>query len=150
MPSETIKLTAKFKLKEISEVLDDLFSTYREIVNYLIAFAFENNITSFKRLKKETYKELRRKYPQLPSHYHYTACQMATAIYKSYRKRKRKGKANGKPIFKKEVIMLDDHLFKLDFEKGIIKLSTSNGRIPLEFYPAKYHEKFKYWKVGQA
>ena len=150
MPSETIKLTAKFKLKEISEVLDDLFSTYREIVNYLIAFAFENNITSFKRLKKETYKELRRKYPQLPSHYHYTACQMATAIYKSYRKRKRKGKANGKPIFKKEVIMLDDHLFKLDFEKGIIKLSTSNGRIPLEFYPAKYHERFKDWKVGQA
>jgi len=150
MPSETIKLTAKFKLKEISEGLDDLFSTYREIVNYLITFAFENNITSFKRLKKETYKELRRKYPQLPSHYHYTACQMATAIYKSYRKRKRKGKANGKPIFKKEVIMLDDHLFKLDFEKGIIKLSTSNGKIPLEFYPAKYHEKFKDWKVGQA
>ena len=46
--------------------------------------------------------------------------------------------------------MLDDHLFKLDLEKGIIKLSTSNGRIPLEFYPAKYHEKFNDWKIGQA
>ena len=31
MPSETIKLTAKFELKEIPEGLDDLFSTYREI-----------------------------------------------------------------------------------------------------------------------
>ncbi|NJE05194.1 transposase [Thermococcus sp. M36] len=150
MPFETIKLTAKFKLKEIPNGLDDLFSTYREIVNFLITHAYENNITSFKRLKKETYKSLRKEYPELPSHCIYTACQMATAIYKSYRKRKRKGKANGRPVFKKEVIMLDDHLFKLDLEKRIIKLSTPNGRVVLEFYPAKYHEKFRDWKVGQA
>ena len=147
---EIIKLMAKFKLKEPPEGLDGLFSTYREIVNFLITYAYESNITSFKRLKKETYKELREKYPQLPSHYLYTACQMATAVYKSHRKRKRKGKANGKPVFKKEVIMLDDHLFKPDLEKGVIKLSTPKGRIQLEFYPAKYHEKFKGWKVGQA
>jgi len=145
-----IKLTAKFKLKNSPEWLDGLLSTYREIVNFLISYAYENNITSFKRLRKETYKSLRNRYPELPSHYICTACQMATAIYKSYRKRKRKGKVNRKPIFKKEVIMLDDHLFKLDLEKGIIKLSTSSGRIPLEFYPAKYHEKFNDWKIGQA
>jgi len=150
MPSETIKLTAKFKLKETPKGLDDLFSVYREIVNYLITYAYEGNITSFKRLKKETYKELRKKYPQLPSHYLYTACQMATSIFKSYRKRKRKGKANGKPVFKKEAIMLDDHLFRLDLEKGVVKLSTPKGRLNLKFYLAKYHEKFKEWKVGQA
>ncbi|HDH44992.1 MAG TPA: transposase [Thermococcus sp.] len=150
MLSETIKLTAKFKLKDVLEGLDNLFSAYREIVNFLITYAYESNITSFKRLKKETYKELREKYPQLPSHYIYTACQMGTSIYKSYRKRKRKGKANGKPVFKKEVIMLDDHLFKPDLERGIIKLSTPKGRLNLKFYPAKYHEKFKDWKVGQA
>ncbi|ALV63350.1 Transposase [Thermococcus sp. 2319x1] len=150
MLSGTIKLTAKFKLKNPPEGLDDLFSLYREIVNFLLTYAYENNITSFYRLKKETYKELRGKYPQLPSHYLYTACQMATSIYKSYRKRKRKGKANGKPVFKKEVIMLDDHLFKLDLEAGVIKFSTPSGRIPLEFYPAKYHEKFESWRVGQA
>ena len=150
MHSETIKLTAKFKLKEIPEGLDDLFSAYREIVNFLITYAYKSNITSFKRLKKETYKELREKYPQLPSHYIYTACQMATSIYKSYRKRKRKEKANGEPVFKKEAIMLDDHLFKLDLEKVIIKLSTLKGRTSFEFYPAKYHEKFRDWKVGQA
>ena len=150
MPSETIKLTARFKLKEAPEGLDDLFSIYCEIVNFLISHAHENNITSFYRLKKETYKGLRREYPELPSHYLYTACQMATVIFKSFRKRKKKGKAKGKPVFKKEVIMLDDHLFKLDLEKGTVKLSTPDGRIQLEFYPAKYHEKFKTWKVGQA
>jgi putative transposase len=150
MPSETIKLTAKFKLKEIPNELGTLFPTYREIVNYLISYAFENRITSFYRLKNETYKSLRKEYPELPSHYHYTATQMATMIYKSYRKRRKKGKANRKPVFKKEVIMLDDHLFKLDLEAGVIKLSTPSGRIKLKFYPAKYHEKFKSWKVGQA
>ena len=150
MPSETIKLTAKFKLKETPEGLDDLFRTYREIVNLLITYAFENNVTSFYRLKKETYKGLRKEYHELPSHYLYTACQMATAIFKSFRKRKKKGKAKGKPVFKKEVIMLDDHLFKLDLKNRTVKLSTPNGRIYLEFYPAKYHEKFRDWKVGQA
>ena len=150
MSSETIKLTAKFKLKEVPEGLDDLFSTYRKIVNYLITYAYESNITSFKRLRKESYKGLRKEYPELPSHYHYTACQMASSIYKNYRKRKRRGKADGKPVFKRDAIMLDDHLFKLDLEKGIIKLSTPNGRISLEFYPAEYHERFKGWKVRQA
>ncbi len=150
MSSETIKLTAKFKLKETPEGLVSLFSTYREIVNFLISYAFENNVTSFYRLKKETYKGLRKEYPELPSHYLYTACQMATAIFKSFRKRRKKGKAKGKPVFKKEVIMLDDHLFKLDLEEEVIKLSTPSGRIQLEFYSAKYHEKFKDWKVGQA
>ncbi|ALM75195.1 hypothetical protein TBCH5v1_1273 [Thermococcus barophilus] len=150
MPSETIKLTAKFKLKETPEGLDELFQTYREIVNFLITHAFENNVTSFYRLKKETYKGLRKEYPSLPSHYVYTACQMATAIFKSFRKRKKKGKAKGRPIFKKEVIMLDDHLFKLDLKNKTVKLSTPEGRIQLKFYPAKYHERFNDWKVGQA
>jgi len=87
--SETIKLTARLKLKEAPKGLDRLFTTYREIVNYLVNYAYKNNITSFYRLKEETYKTLREKYPQLPSHYIYTACQMATSIYKSYRKRER-------------------------------------------------------------
>ncbi len=144
MPNETIKLAAKFKLKNPPNGLDNLIQTYREIVNTLIAYAHENNITSFYRLKKETYKSLRKEYPELPSHYLYTACQMAAWIYKSYRKRKKKGKAKGgRPVFRKEVIMLDDHLFKLDLDGKIIKLSTPNGRISLEFYPARYHEKFR-------
>ena len=150
MSSETIKLTAKFKLKKSHVELDELFQIYHEIVNFLITYAFENNVTSFYRLKKETYRDLRIEYPDIPSHYLYTACQMATAIFKSFRKRRKKGKAKGKPVFKKKVIMLDDHLFKLDLRNKIIKLSTPSGRIQLEFYPAKYHEKFKDWRVGQA
>ena len=46
--------------------------------------------------------------------------------------------------------MLDDHLFKLDLGERVVKLSTPNGRIQLEFYPAEYHERFKNWKVGRV
>ena len=71
-------------------------------------------------------------------------------MFSNYRKRKRRGRARGRPVFKKDVIMLDDHLFKLDLEKGIIKLSMPKGRVTLEFYSAKYHERFRGWKIGQA
>jgi len=81
-------------------------------------YAHSKGISSFKRLRSEKYYELRQRYPKLPSHYIHTACQMACSIYKSFRKLRRKGKLRtDKPLFKKHVIMLDDHLFKLDLEK---------------------------------
>ncbi|ADI32307.1 RNA-guided endonuclease InsQ/TnpB family protein [Staphylothermus hellenicus] len=147
--SETVKMTGKFKIKENVEI-DRLFKIYREIVNYLINYAYENNITSFYKLKSKTYRNLREKYPNLPSHYIYTACQIATSIYRSYRKKKRRGEARNKPVFKKDSIMLDDHLFKLDIEKGVLKLSTPKGRITLKVYVSNYHMKFKDWRTGQA
>ncbi len=115
MPLETVKLTASFKLGKL--IPETLFFTYEEILNHLLDYAWAKGITSFKRLKAENYYELRVKYPNLPSHYIYTACQMACSIYKSFRKLKRRGltKVN-KPIFKKQVIMLDDHLFSLNLE----------------------------------
>jgi len=72
---ETVKLTAGFRLDGL--LPESLFSTYREIVNYLLDYAWAKGITSFKKLKAEKYNELRMKYQSLPSHYIYTACQMA-------------------------------------------------------------------------
>jgi len=144
---ETVRLTAKFKLD--GEVDESLFETYRSIVNELLNYAHSKGITSFKRLKSEKYHELRRKY-SLPSHYIYTACQMVCSIYKSFRKLKRKGKVKtDKPVLKKDVIMLDDHLFKLDLENWTVRISY-NGRLELKLLHGEYHEKFRDWKVGQA
>ena len=69
---ETVKLTAGFKLYGL--LPESLFSTYREIVNYLLDYAWAKGVTSFKKLKEEKYNELRMKYQGLPSHYIYTAC----------------------------------------------------------------------------
>jgi len=151
MSQEPVKLTAKFKLKEAPEWLNELFSIYRGMVNLLITQAFENRITSFKRLRMENYEKLRESHPELPSHYIYTACQMACSIYKSFRKLRRRGKARSeKPLFRRDAIMLDDHLFRVDLENWTLSLATLRGRVELGLLHSEYHEKFRSWKAGQA
>ena len=130
---ETVKLTARFRLD--GEVDESLFEMYKRIVNELLDYAHSKGITSFKRLRAEKYHELRERYSKLPSHCIYTACQIACSIYKSFRKLKRKGKAESdKPMFNKGVIMLDDHLFKLDLENWVVRVSTPNGRIGFKVF----------------
>jgi len=149
MPLGTVKLTASFKLDGL--ISESLFSTYREVLGRLLDYAWAERITSFKRLKAEKYHELRAKYPRLPSHYIYTACQMACSIYKSFRKLKRRGLARSeKPFFKSQVIMLDDHLFSLDLESWEASIAVENGRTRLKLLHGTYHEKFREMKIGQA
>ncbi|ACB07602.1 RNA-guided endonuclease InsQ/TnpB family protein [Candidatus Korarchaeum cryptofilum] len=149
MPLETVKLTASFKLD--GSFPESLFSTYREVLGQLLDYAWEKGVTSFKRLKAEKYCELRARYPSLPSHYIYTACQMACSIYKSFRKLKRRGATKAeKPVFKKEVIMLDDHLFSLDLEGWEASIAVGGSRVRLKLLHGTYHEKFKGMRVGQA
>lgn len=149
MPLETIKLTASFKLD--GSISESLFSTYREVLGQLLDYAWAKGITSFKRLKAEKYHELRARHPSLPSHYIYTACQMACSIYKSFRKLRKRGLAKAeKPFFKKQVIMLDDHLFSLDLEGWEASIAVENGRVKLKLLHGTYHEKFKEMKIGQA
>ena len=149
MPLETVKLTASFKLD--GSFPESLFSTYREVLGQLLDYAWAKGITSFERLKAEKYYELRARYPSLPSHYIYTACQMACSIYKGFRKLKRRGVAKAeKPAFKKQVIMLDDHLFSLDLEGWEASIVVEGGRVRLKLLHGTYHEKFKDMRVGQA
>jgi putative transposase len=149
VPLETAKLTASFKLD--GSIPETLFSTYREALGRLLDHAWAEGTTSFERLKSEKYYELRARYPSLPSHYVYTACQMACSIYKSFRRLKRRGVAKAeKPAFKKQVIMLDDHLFNLDLEGWEASIAVEGGRVRLKLLHGTYHEKFKDMRVGQA
>jgi putative transposase len=150
MPSEVVRLTASFRL-DGQPVPESLFSRYGEILNQLLDYAWTKGITSFKRLKAEKYHEFRVKYPSVPSHYIYTACQMACSIYKSFRKLKRRGLTKSeKPTFKKQVIMLDDLLFSLDLEDWEASIATENGRVRVKLLHGTYHDKFKGMKIGEA
>jgi len=51
----------------------ELEGMYRNMVEQLVLYAVNNNITKFTRLKAERYREVRSLYSQLPSHYAYTA-----------------------------------------------------------------------------
>jgi putative transposase len=149
--SETLRLTASFKLEGDTAPIERLFPTYRSLVNGLLAYAHERGITSFKRLRAERYRELRAKHQELPSHYIYTACQMACGIYRGFRKLRRRGRARAeRPRLKRDAIFLDDHLFTLDLDNWRASIATPRGRVWLRLLHGPYHERFRDWSIGQA
>ncbi len=61
--------------RKVFKIFVELEDMYRNIVVQLTMYAVRNNIKSFTRLKALKYREMRNLYPQLPSHYVYTARQ---------------------------------------------------------------------------
>jgi len=124
------------------EVFRELEEMYREILIELVDYGFRNNIDSFTRLKKDKYHELRRRFPQLPSHYIHTACQDASARIKSFNKLKKKGLAKTeKPEVKKVSIWLDDHLWRRVGFTSIL-IYTHRGWVSVELVPHKLYWKY--------
>jgi putative transposase len=65
---------------------------------------------------------------------------MACYIYRSFRKLRRKGLAKAeKPVFKKQVVMLDDHLFSLNLESWEASIAVEGGRVKLRLLHGAYH-----------
>ena len=146
---EIVKLTAGFKLdRGISAVP---FEIYGRIVNGLLDHMHQKGITSFRRLKAERYHGLRAEYPSPPSHYIYTVCRIASSIYRSFKKLKRRDKARAdKPFFKKDVVMLDDHLFSINLDSWEATIAAENGGVRAKLIHGTCHEKFENMRVGQA
>ena len=95
-------------------VFKELEELYKQILLELVEYGFRNNIDSFTGLKGDRYRVLSRKFPQLPSHYVYTACQDASTRIASFNKLKKKRLAKSeKPEVRKVSIWLDDHLWRL-------------------------------------
>jgi len=158
MPVEKIKLTAKFKVDltdadeaAISEI-HRLFKEYRRIMNELIEYAHSHKVTSFISLYHAKYRELRQRYPTLPSRYIVTACRYASSVYKSFVEMKKLGMCEKeKPAFKGQVIWLHKKLFRLDVESWRASIAVHGGRwVTLRLLHGKYHERFKGMALGEA
>jgi predicted transposase len=77
--SLSLSETCKFKLEPTEEqkrILEELFSTYRSMVEECLKGAISMNITSRKRLHESIHGELRRKLRDYPSHHIYSAMPM--------------------------------------------------------------------------
>ena len=158
MPVEEIKLIASFRvdLVDVDETtiskIYHLFKEYRRIVNELIEYAHPHRTTSFISLHRVKYRELRQRYPTLPSHYIDTACRHAASIYKSFIELKKMGVCEKeKPVFKRWTIWLDRQLFKLDVEGWRVSIAVHGGRwVALRLLHGRYHDKFKSMSLGKA
>ncbi len=120
-------------------LLVELEGMYRNMVEQLVMYAVRNNIKSFTKLKALKYREMRRLYPQLPSHYVYTACQDASTRAKSFLRLKKLGLAERDyPEVRKVSVWLDDHLWK---PNGLtsIKIATHKGWVTIEL---EHHRRF--------
>jgi len=123
--------------RRLFRVFVELEGMYRNMVEQLVLYAVRNGVASFTRLKALKYRELRSLYPQLPSHYAYTACQDASTRVKSFFKRKKKGLAKKDyPVINRVSIWLDDHLWKMKSLTSI-EIATHRGRITIDLEPHK-------------
>jgi putative transposase len=113
-------------------VFKELEELYRQILVELVDYGFRNSVDSFTRLKRDKYRELRRRYPHLPSHYIHTACQDASTRIKSFNKLRKRGLAKSeKPEVSRVSIWLDDHLWRRVGYTTIL-IYTHRGWMPVE------------------
>jgi IS605 OrfB family transposase len=111
------------------------------MVEQLVLYAARNGVSSFTKLKALKYRELRTLYPQLPSHYAYTACQDVSTRVKSFFKRRKKGLARRDyPLVNRVSIWLDDHLWRMRSLTSI-EIATHKGSVTIELEPHK-----QYWR----
>jgi len=123
-------------------VFKDLEVLYKQVLIELVDYGFRNDIDSFTRLKRDKYRELRKRFSHLPSHYIHTACQDASTRIKSFNKLRKKGLAESeKPMVNRVSIWLDDHLWRRVGYTTIL-IYTHRGWIPVELVPQKLYWRY--------
>ncbi len=128
----------------------ELAGVYRNMVEQLVLYAVRNNVKSFARIKALRYREMRSLYPQLPSHYVYTACQDASTRAKSFLRLRKLGLAEREyPEVRTVSIWLDDHLWKLNGYTSI-RIATHKGWVTIDFEPHKQYWRYinRRWRLA--
>ncbi|MBS7641289.1 transposase, partial [Candidatus Bathyarchaeota archaeon] len=111
-----LTLSVPFKYEpndEVKKILED----FRDMVNFCIEKAIENNVTGFAKLRKLVYNDWKSKW-DYSTHYCHSACRVATSMFKSWRRLKRRGLVKGdRPIARKLFIQLDSMLVKIEGDR---------------------------------
>jgi len=132
------------------KVFVELEGMYRNMVEQLVLYAVDNGITKFTRLKAERYREVRSLYPQLPSHYAYTACQDAAERAHSFLRLRRMGRARkAYPEVRSVSIWLDDHLWRAEGLTSI-SMATHRGRVRVSIELNKHFLRYvnRGWRLA--
>jgi len=130
--------------------LVELEGMYRNMVEQLVLYAVNNNVTKFTRLKAEKYREVRSLYPQLPSHYAYTACQDAAERAHSFLRMKKMGRARkAYPEVRSVSIWLDDRLWRAEGLTSI-SMATHKGRLRVSIELNKHFLRYvnRGWRLA--
>lgn len=136
--SERIGFRAFLALAEVER-------EYSQMLRELVDFAYENSVKSYAKLHALKYREMRNKYPDLPSHYIYTVNRDAVTRIKSFLAKKERGEARtDRPQVKNVTVWLDDHLWKPEGCTAV-KISTKRGWVTVELKPHK-----QFWRYANG
>ncbi|MEM0482110.1 MAG: hypothetical protein QXM16_04380 [Nitrososphaerota archaeon] len=129
---------------EVRKLLED----FRCMVSFCIGFAVERGITSYAKLRRGVYGEWRRRW-NYSTHFCHSACKIALAMLKSFRRLRRKGLAEGgRPEAKKLFMQLDPQLYK--FYGDMVRISVKPRKfIYIGLRYGEYQKKLiDAWKDG--
>ena len=138
-----ITLTAKLKLKDITDVIanefEETFANYINALNYASVKANGNEelMFSYVKLHNEVYYDIRKRYNLFSQ----TACNVARTVcarYKTLRTNGQLVKKSGKPNIptfkKKDLDLVSGADYKINIKNNTVRISTNNGRITVPFY----------------
>jgi IS605 OrfB family transposase len=135
--------TLKIKIDRSNELIQTARiwnAACQDVIDYGFA-AHDYNKT---RLNRATYKDLREKYPTLPSALLQTARDQASDMLKRL---KFKTKPFKKPL---GAVRFDIRTMKVFLESGYCKLTTAFGRLRYDFQLPEYYKRYVGWKVTNA
>jgi putative transposase len=125
---------------ELKKLLED----FREMINFCIDYAYRRRITSYAKLRKGVYEEWKRRW-SYSTHFCHSACKIALAILKAYRKRHKEGKPEAKKLF----MQLDPQLYKFYGDKVRISVRPRNF-IFINLKYGEYQKRFiDAWREGK-
>jgi IS605 OrfB family transposase len=139
--------TVIIKLGRYQE-LEQTVKIFNNICQEIIDYGWEQKTWNKNKLHYGTYKNIRTKYPMFSSAMVQTARDQASEIIKRTLKSKRK---LGKPIKNSlSGIRYDKRCLSVLFDKNVVSINTTFGRIKLPFVLAEYYSQYKGWKYTNA
>jgi putative transposase len=139
--------TAIIKIGKFQE-LEYTVKTFNQICQHIIDYGWEQKTWNKNKLHYGTYKILREKYPKFSSAMVQTARDQASEILKRTLKSKKKLNKPKKQHY--SGIRYDKRCLSIMFDKNIISINTTFGRIKLPFKLAKYYEQYRDWIFTNA
>ena len=132
--SEQMERTVKIKIE--NQDLQDTINQYFEAYKYCINKGIKLHTSNKKKMHNATYKKLRKKYPKIPSALLQTVRDVACENLKAL-------KLKRNPVPKNKFIRYDKRTFS--FKKGLVSISTVNGRKKFNVTIPEYFKKYISW-----
>jgi len=135
VPSARLSYRTYFALAEVER-------EYSQMLKELVDFAYENGIASYIKLTSLKYREMRQKYPNLPSMYVVVACRDAATRVKSFLAKKERGEAyTERPAVRKVSIWLHAKLWKAE-GRTAVRVATKRGWVTVELRPHRHFWRY--------